>query len=167
MRWSGVVRNITLLFVLILVFQAFSYFNFGLGFMYTEKADFGVRIGYSDPIDVTFNYFFNNTFKLYGFLGLNTTIGLQVGPAFGVFSTPDISYYLGGGTKLRLSNMDITLALLLPPDYSFVNLTDSLFLTFKYLVPDPPGMRMKDKLYIEVGYVNKVFHVFIGLLEPF
>ncbi len=160
-------KGIALWVIFVATLQAFSYVNFGVGFMYTDKANFGIRLGYNDPVDINFDYFLNDGFKLYGFLGLNTTIGLQVGPSFGVFGAQDIAFYIGGGVKLKLTNMELTSALLLPSDFEFTNIRDSLLLTFKYFLPDPPGMKMRDKLYIEIGYVNNNFSVFVGLLEPF
>ncbi len=160
-------KKIALLIILVITLQAFSYVNFGIGFMYTDKANFGIRLGYSNQFDVNFDYFLNNVFRLNGFLGLNTPTGLQVGPSFGVFGAQDITFYIGGGVKLKLTNMELTSALLLPSAFEFTNIRDSLLLTFKYFVPDPPGMKMRDKLFIEIGYINNTFSVFVGLLEPF
>jgi hypothetical protein len=50
---------------------------------------------------------------------------------------------------------------------TFTDVSNAIFASLRFYVPDPPGMKMVDKLYIEAQYYRGSFKILVGLLEPY
>ncbi len=148
----------------------FAFVNIGIGYGIINNS-WIVRIGYEDSMfSLNGNYFVNLEWCIDGSISFETPLGVSTGPMLGIINDlRDNKIYMnyGGFLGYRYKGLfDIKLAFLMEYSSS-LRVSDSLFASFRTYVPDPSGMKMKDKLYVEINYFKQRFYIVVGLLEPF
>ncbi|HCI29478.1 MAG: hypothetical protein WBJ29_05765 [Fervidobacterium sp.] len=165
-------KNITLitLTILLIPIYIFPYFNVGAGYNYGDVNNWLLRIGYEeDTFSFSSDYLLNKGWYFTGDITFDTQFGFEVGPM--LYANYDLSSQgfdakFGGVIKFAYRNFDIRMGVVTSLRSSF-NLSESICAKIRLYVPDPQGMKMRDKLYIELGYHNPNFSISVGLLEPF
>jgi len=155
-------------FLLLILTTTFGYFNIGVGYNYGTLNNWALRIGYEDTgVSINADYTIEKVWNIIGGLYFSTEVGFEIGPM--IYATYDFSQFtLMYGPALGIQNKQMLVQIGYLSDFTtFSNITDSIFINLRFYVPDPPGMRMTDKLYIEGQYHKGNFKVIIGLLEPY
>lgn len=168
---QGMLRlSIFIVIILLCASVVFPYFNIGLGYYFGNQNNFLLRVGYEQLDGVSFSlngeYVINNGWILFSKLGFRVS-NFKVGPFIHVSymqpsSTPEFTF--GGLLDLPLTNnLEVSAGMTYKEGAPIGKL---LFASLRFYVPDPPGMKMRDKLYIELSYRMESFVVSVGLLEP-
>lgn len=163
-----------LVFLIILYgISAFSFINFGVGYSFgSEKSNWILRIGHeSDNFVVNADYFINAGWNTNGAFFFSTRTPILIGPMINIFNEFGASVLkLVYGPAIALDYSQIGLRIGMLSDFSkgfaLINFSENLYAQLRYYVPDPPGMKMKDKLYIEFRYLLSHVTILVGLLEP-
>lgn len=151
---------------------ALAYFNIGLGYNFGPLNSYLVRLGYEtlQPpfFGLTADYVLNVRWDISLQVLLRVTDQFLVGPgmflvrplsesplrsdfeAVAVFKPSDLIWL---GARIPVTQLDRSIAEVL-----------SLFV--RLFVPDPPGVRMRDKLYAEFSFHGQNLKLVVGLLEP-
>lgn len=151
----------------------FAFVNIGVGYGINNN-NWVVRVGYEDNMfSLNGNYFVNLEWGIDGSILFETPLGVSTGPMIGIVNDLQnnkiyMNYggFIGYKYKGQKGQFDIKIALLMEYGTS-LNFLDNLFASFRTYIPDPPGMKMKDKLYVEMSYFKQRFYIVVGLLEPF
>uniref|UniRef100_A0A7C5RIS5 Outer membrane protein beta-barrel domain-containing protein n=1 Tax=Fervidobacterium thailandense TaxID=1008305 RepID=A0A7C5RIS5_9BACT len=172
---SGNLKSKSKLVFLVLVFLStatvvFPYFNIGLGYYFGNQNNFLLRVGYEQLNGANFSlygeYIVNNGWIVFSKLGFRVS-NFKVGPFIHVLhmqtnNAPDFAF--GGLLDFPLTdNLEVAVGMTYKEGTPIGKL---LFASLRFYVPDPPGMKMRDRLYIELGYRMESFVLIVGLLEP-
>ncbi|MGB9614292.1 MAG: hypothetical protein ACP5PP_01350 [Fervidobacterium sp.] len=165
--------TIVFLFVVfIFLTSTFSFVNIGAGYSFSNDSNnWLLRIGYEEQIfSLTADYVVSNLWYISGLISFSTEIGLGVGPFFCVVNdlkntsiATNFGAFVGYSYKEQL---EIKLMLTINPQQPF-SIVDATSAKIRFYVPDPPGMKMADKLYLEANYSKQRFFITVGFLEPF
>ncbi|ODN29746.1 hypothetical protein [Fervidobacterium thailandense] len=148
----------------------FSWFNIGLGYYFGDQNNFLLRVGYEQADSVAFSlngeYVINNGWVLSSKLAFKVS-NFRVGPfVYLTFMQPgnEPKFSFGGLLEVLLSqHLEATVGMIYGEDTPIGKL---LFASLRFYAPEPPGMKMTDKLYFELGYRMGAFVLSVGLLEP-
>lgn len=156
--------------ILLIPLAVFGYFNFGVGYNYGDENNWMFRLGYEES-NFSFNadYLLSTAWYFSGDVTFDTQLGFGVGPLVYAkynLSTSQLNTKFGGVFDIDYQNFNINLGIITDLSTSF-DLSKSIYAKVRFYVPDPQGMKMSDKLYIELGYYNPNFSIIVGLLEPF
>lgn len=163
---------IIILFCFLITYPLFAYVNFGVGYSFSNENNWMLRIGYeSDVFVANADYFINTTWNINSAFFFKTRISLNIGPMiniFNKFSTSNMKITYGPAFSLNYDQFDTKIGFLsdFSQGFQFTNFSENLYTQIRYYVPDPPGMKMKDKLYVELRYFSSHITILIGLLEP-
>lgn len=148
----------------------FPYFNIGLGYYFGNQNNFLLKVGYEQLENVSFSlhgeYVINNGWIIFSKLGFGVST-FRVGPFIYVLhmqtnNAPDFAF--GGLLDFPLTyNLEVAVGMTYKEGTPIGKL---LFASLRFYVPDPPGMKMSDRLYIELSYRMESFALIVGLLEP-
>ncbi|HOK34161.1 MAG TPA: hypothetical protein PL174_02745 [Fervidobacterium sp.] len=168
---GNVKKNLLLtLAVLLIPLAVFGYFNFGAGYNYGDANSWMFRLGYEeDTFSFNADYLLNAGWYFTGDVTFDTQFGFGVGPLIYAkysLATNQLTTKFGGIFDIDYQNFNVRLGIITDLSTSF-NLSNSVYAKVRFYAPDPQGMKMKDKLYIEIGYYNPNFSIIVGLLEPF
>lgn len=85
------------------------------------------------------------------------------------FSTSNMKVAYGPAIGLNYNQLETRMGILsdFSQGFQLSNFSENLYTQFRYYVPDPPGMKLKDKLYIELRYFSSRITILVGLLEPY
>ncbi|AFG36096.1 hypothetical protein QQE94_09635 [Fervidobacterium pennivorans subsp. shakshaketiis] len=157
---------------LVIITLAYAYFNIGVGYNYGEFSNWVLRVGYEDyGFNLNADWTLNKLWNIYAGVSFETALGFLVGPA--IYATYDYNassnaFSVVYGPVLGFSNKQLFVQVGYFSDFAtFVDVSDALFASLRFYVPDPPGMKMVDKLYIEAQYYRGSFKICVGLLEPY
>lgn len=166
------------LFLIILLFfvetVVFAFVNVGVGYNFSKQNNWTFRIGYeSDTFVANADYGINSFWNINSAFFFNTPMSLGIGPMLNVFnnfSDSKMKITFGPSIILKYNNQnELRLGFLydFSNNFQITNPSENLYIQFRYYAPDPPGMKMKDRLYVELGYFSPNLFFLVGLLEPF
>ncbi|MBT1247458.1 MULTISPECIES: hypothetical protein [unclassified Thermosipho (in: thermotogales)] len=165
-------KILTFLFILSSIFILSTSIDFGLGWSFGDS--YQMLLGYSeDFFNITwiFNPLENFVHKIYLdalFLNINN---FSISPTLFIYNTKSIDFPLiEGGIKASFNQNRylISLSLTYPFNSNSYFLENSLYISFKYIVPPPdPRKKWKDDLFIIFDYAKQKLFVGLGLSEHF
>jgi len=163
---------IILLFYLFTTYQLFAFINFGAGYSFSNENNWMLRIGYeSDVFVANADYFIDTTWNVNAGFFFKTQMSFYIGPMINIlnkFSTSNMKITYGPAFTLSYDQLEAKVGLLsdFSQGFQLTNFSENLYTQIRYYVPDPPGMKMRDKLYVELRYFSSHITILIGLLEP-
>jgi len=168
-------NTISVLIIIFLLFgvSSLAFINFGFGYNFGNSNSWIFRIGYEiDIFILNADYFLNNAWNINSTFLFNTQMSFSIGPMINIlneFSTSNMKVAYGPAICLNYNQLDAKIGVLadFSQGFQLSNFSENLYTQFRYYVPDPPGMKMKDKLYIELRYFSSRITILVGLLEPY
>ncbi|QAV33646.1 hypothetical protein SAMN04488510_13210 [Fervidobacterium changbaicum] len=165
-------RRALVFYLLTLIVFGFAYFNFGVGYNYGNSPNWVLRLGYEESgFTLNADWTVNKLWNIYGGVYFGSDLGLIVGPT--IYATYDYSasenaFSVVYGPVVGFTNKQLSIQIGYLSDFrSIADISDAVFASLRFYIPDPPRMRMKDKLYVEALYYKGCFKIVIGLLEPY
>jgi len=157
---------------LVIITLAYAYFNIGIGYNYGELSNWVLRAGYEYfGFNLNADWTLNKLWNIYANVYFEADLGILVGPA--IYATYDYNsssntFSVVYGPILGFSNKQLFVQVGYFSDFTtLTDVSNAIFASLRFYVPDPPGMKMVDKLYIEAQYYRGSFKILVGLLEPY
>ncbi|MGQ9855782.1 MAG: hypothetical protein ACUVQF_03530 [Fervidobacterium sp.] len=162
-------KIISALIAVLLSSLSFGYFNVGAGFTYGTTNSWTLRVGIEDEtFSMNADYLINNSWNIAGGVYFSTEVGFKVGPfIFGTYNISANDFSVMYGPVIGFTTKQIFAQIGYLTDFTqFQDISKGIFAILRFYVPDPPGMKMRDKLYLEGQYYGGNFKIIVGLLEP-
>lgn len=166
------VVKLLFLFIIFNSVSSFAFLNFGVGYTFGNGNNWLFRIGYeSDMFTTNADYLINVSWNINVALFFNTQISLYIGPMINIlnkFAVSNTVITYGPAFGLKYNQLEAKIGILsdFKQGFQLSNFSENLYTQFRYYVPDPPGMKMRDKFYVEIRYFSSYISVLFGLLEP-